>query len=103
MLQVWGRRNSQNVQKVMWLVGELDLPHEHIPAGGAFGRLSDPEYGALNPNRLGPGLGVAHDRAVPGGEVRRTEVLAAGRRGKISLRSLDGLVSGPLATGLSHR
>jgi len=27
MLQVWGRRNSLNVQKVMWLIGELDLPH----------------------------------------------------------------------------
>ena len=54
MLKVWGRRNSQNVQKVMWLVGELGLPHEHIPAGGSFGRLSDPEFGALNPNRLVP-------------------------------------------------
>ena len=54
MLKVWGRRNSQNVQKVMWLVGELGLPHEHIPAGGPFGRLTDPEFGALNPNRLVP-------------------------------------------------
>ena len=54
MLKVWGRRNSQNVQKVMWLVGELGLPHEHIPAGGAFGRLSEPDFGALNPNRTVP-------------------------------------------------
>jgi glutathione S-transferase len=54
MLKVWGRRNSQNVQKVMWLVGELSLSHEHIPAGGAFGRLSEPQFGALNPNRLIP-------------------------------------------------
>jgi glutathione S-transferase len=54
MLKVWGRRNSLNVQKVMWLVGELDLPHEHVPAGGPFGRLSDPEFAALNPNRLVP-------------------------------------------------
>jgi glutathione S-transferase len=54
MLKVWGRRNSQNVQKVMWLIGELGLPHEHIPAGGDFGRLSDPEFGGLNPNRLVP-------------------------------------------------
>jgi hypothetical protein len=34
MLKVWGRRSSFNVQKVMWLVGELDLAHEHIDAGG---------------------------------------------------------------------
>ncbi|HEX7948610.1 MAG TPA: glutathione S-transferase family protein [Phenylobacterium sp.] len=54
MLKVWGRRNSQNVQKVLWLVRELGLAHEHVPAGGAFGRLSDPDFGALNPNRTVP-------------------------------------------------
>ncbi|HTI68310.1 MAG TPA: glutathione S-transferase family protein [Caulobacteraceae bacterium] len=54
MLKVWGRRNAQNVQKVMWLVGELGLPHEHIPAGGASGRLAEANFGALNPNRLIP-------------------------------------------------
>ena len=37
MLKVWGRRSSANVQKVMWLVGELQLAHEHIPAGGPYG------------------------------------------------------------------
>lgn len=56
MLKVWGRRNSQNVQKVMWLIGELHLAHEHVPAGGPFGGLSAPEFGALNPNRLIPVL-----------------------------------------------
>jgi glutathione S-transferase len=69
MLKVWGRRNSQNVQKVMWLVGELDLPHEHIPAGGPFGGLSTPAFGALNPNRLVPvieddGLAVWESHAI---------------------------------------
>jgi hypothetical protein len=34
MLTVWGRRSSFNVQKVMWLIGELALEHRHIPAGG---------------------------------------------------------------------
>jgi glyoxalase/bleomycin resistance protein/dioxygenase superfamily protein len=41
MLKVWGRRNSVNVQKVLWLVGELGIEHEHIPAGGPFMRLGD--------------------------------------------------------------
>lgn len=50
MLQVWGRRSSFNVQKVMWLVGELGLPHEHIPAGGAFGLKDTPEFRAMNPH-----------------------------------------------------
>jgi glutathione S-transferase len=50
MLKVWGRRSSFNVQKVMWLVGELGLAHEHIPAGGSFGGLDDPAFRALNPH-----------------------------------------------------
>jgi len=56
MLQIWGRPNSINVQKVMWTVGELGLAHERIDAGGAFGRLDTPEYGRLNPNRKIPTL-----------------------------------------------
>ena len=54
MLRVWGRNNSINVQKVMWTVGELGLPHERIDVGGAFGGLDTAEYGALNPNRRIP-------------------------------------------------
>jgi glutathione S-transferase len=37
MLTAWGRRSSFNLQKVMWLVGELDLPHPH-PGGRRFRR-----------------------------------------------------------------
>ncbi len=54
MLKIWGRRNSINVQKVMWAVGELGLAHEHIPAGGAFGGLDTGEFGVLNPHRRVP-------------------------------------------------
>jgi glutathione S-transferase len=50
MLKVWGRRSSFNVQKVLWLVGELGLAHLHVPAGGSFGRLNEPEFRALNPH-----------------------------------------------------
>jgi glutathione S-transferase len=50
MLRVWGRRSSFNTQKVLWLVGELGLAHEHIPAGGDFGLLDTPEFLALNPH-----------------------------------------------------
>lgn len=50
MVKVWGRRNSFNVQKVLWLVGELGLDYEHIPAGGTFGRLDEPAFRALNPH-----------------------------------------------------
>jgi glutathione S-transferase len=56
MLTVWGRTSSVNVQKVMWAVRELGLEHERIDAGGAFGKLDTPEYGAMNPNRKIPTL-----------------------------------------------
>ena len=50
MLKIWGRRSSFNVQKVMWLVGELAIPHEHISVGGNFGGLDTPEFLAMNPH-----------------------------------------------------
>ena len=50
MLTVWGRANSVNVQKVMWTVGELDVAHVRIDAGGTFGGLDTPEFLARNPN-----------------------------------------------------
>lgn len=53
-LRVWGRRNSFNVQKVMWLVGELELDHRHIDAGGAFGGLDDPAFLQMNPHGAVP-------------------------------------------------
>ena len=54
MLKIWGRPSSVNVQKVMWAVRELALPHTVVQAGGQFGGLDTPEYGKLNPNRKVP-------------------------------------------------
>lgn len=54
MLTVWGRATSSNVQKAMWAVGELGLPHQRIDAGGAYGGLATPEFAAMNPNRRIP-------------------------------------------------
>ena len=54
MLKVWGRRSSANVQKVMWLVGELKLAHEHVQAGGPYGLVNEPQFRAMNPNGLVP-------------------------------------------------
>jgi glutathione S-transferase len=56
MLKILGRKTSVNVQKAMWTVGELGLPHERVDLGGEFGGLDTPEYITLNPNRLVPTL-----------------------------------------------
>jgi glutathione S-transferase len=56
MLKIWGRSTSINVQKVMWAIGELGLPHERIDVGGPFGKNDEPTYLAKNPHGLVPTL-----------------------------------------------
>jgi glutathione S-transferase len=56
MLTIWGRNTSINVQKAMWAVGELGLPHDRIDMGGPFGKNDQPDYLAKNPNGLVPTL-----------------------------------------------
>jgi len=56
MLKVWGRPNSINVQKVMWLLRELDVAHDHVELGGDFGGLDKETYLALNPHGRVPTL-----------------------------------------------
>ena len=55
-LTLWGRPNSSNVKKVLWTLGELGLPFDHILAGGSYGGVDTPEYRAMNPNALVPCL-----------------------------------------------
>ena len=54
MLKIWGRKNSINVQKVMWTVAELGLEAERVDAGMAHGIVGEPWYANVNPNRLVP-------------------------------------------------
>ncbi len=56
MLTIWGRANSVNVMKVLFLVEELGVPYTRIDAGGAFGRTRDADYVAMNPNPSVPTL-----------------------------------------------
>lgn len=56
MLKIWGRNTSSNVQKVMFAIGELKLPHQRIDIGGPFGKNREPAYLAMNPNGLLPTL-----------------------------------------------
>ncbi len=54
MLKVWGRRNSSNVQKVLWFCDEAALRFEHEEIGGDFGRTTDADMLARNPNARVP-------------------------------------------------
>jgi glutathione S-transferase len=54
MIKIWGRKTSSNVQKVMWAIGEMKLPHERVDIGGPFGGNKEPSYLAMNPNGLVP-------------------------------------------------
>jgi len=50
MIEIFGRRSAFNVQKVLWTIGELALPHRHVAAGGAAGGLDTPAFLAMNPH-----------------------------------------------------
>lgn len=56
MIRVLGRRTSNNVQKVLWLLAEMNLPCRQEDYGGTFGGTNTPEYLRLNPNATVPTL-----------------------------------------------
>lgn len=55
-MRLWGRINSINVQKVVWALEEIGLPHERIDAGMEHGGVDTAAYLALNPNGRVPTL-----------------------------------------------
>jgi glutathione S-transferase len=57
VIKILGRPTSSNVQKVLWCCGELAIDFVHEPEyGGAYGKVDEPAYRALNPNGLVPTL-----------------------------------------------
>ncbi len=50
MLKIWGRKNSSNVRKALWVAEEVGVPYETQDAGGAFGLVNEAAYRAKNPN-----------------------------------------------------
>ncbi|MEM9011858.1 MAG: glutathione S-transferase family protein [Pseudomonadota bacterium] len=54
MITVWGRRDSSNVQAVMWCLAELDLPCRRHDVGHRFGGTDTGAFVAMNPNRTVP-------------------------------------------------
>ncbi len=56
MITIWGRANSVNVQKLLWICDELALPYQRIDAGLQFGRNTEADYLAMNPTGKIPTL-----------------------------------------------
>jgi glutathione S-transferase len=56
MNKLYGRVTSFNVQKILWLLDELQLPYEHIELGGRFGGLNSKEFSQINPMKKVPVL-----------------------------------------------
>ena len=50
MLKILGRKDSSNVQKVLWCCAELEVPYEREDVGGKFGRNNEAPYLSMNPN-----------------------------------------------------
>ena len=49
MLKVYGRANSINVRKVLWMLDELGLEYEREDWGRGFKPTDSPEYRKINP------------------------------------------------------
>ncbi|MEE2951542.1 MAG: glutathione S-transferase family protein [Pseudomonadota bacterium] len=64
MLTIFGRADSNNVQAVMWLVGELGITHERRDIGQRFGGNRTPEFLAMNPMGLVPVIKDGEDAPI---------------------------------------
>lgn len=49
MLTLYGRRDSSNTAKALWLLHELSLPFDFVLTGGKFGGNDSPEFLQMNP------------------------------------------------------
>ena len=56
MLRILGRKTSANVQKVVWLLTEMNIDYEREDFGGEFGGNKSAEFLRLNPNGVVPTL-----------------------------------------------
>ncbi len=56
MYKLLGRKTSGNVQKVLFMLGELGVPFERQDYGRQFDNTATPEYKAMNPTSKVPTL-----------------------------------------------
>jgi glutathione S-transferase len=61
MIEIWGRKNAYNVQKVIWALHELDLKYLHHDVGSMPGDLDNDEFLSKNPHARIPVLLDDHE------------------------------------------
>lgn len=54
MLKVYGRANSINVRKVLWVLDEIGVPYDREDWGRGYRSTSDPVFQAINPFSVVP-------------------------------------------------
>ena len=54
MLKIYGRANSINVRKVLWIADEIGIPYTREDWGRGFRPLDDPAFTVLNPMQAIP-------------------------------------------------
>lgn len=50
MLEIWGRKNANQVIQVLWTLAELEIDYQRHSIGTRNGDLETEEYKSLNPN-----------------------------------------------------
>jgi glutathione S-transferase len=50
VIELWGRKNAYNVQKVLWALAELGLKFAHHDVGSSPGDLETEEFLSINPH-----------------------------------------------------
>lgn len=53
-VEIWGRRNSVNVQKALWAAAETGIEVKRHVVGGSFGGTADKAFRKMNPAGLVP-------------------------------------------------
>jgi glutathione S-transferase len=62
-MKLYGRTSSFNLQKVAWLLDELELDYEQIEIGGKFGGLDSDDFLKVNPLQKIPVL-IDHEESI---------------------------------------
>jgi glutathione S-transferase len=86
MLKIYGRANSINVRKVLWLCDEIGLPFEREDWGRGYRALNEEPFASLNPQSLIP---VIDDDGFVLGQSNAILRYLSAKHGRVDLYPID--------------